>query len=387
MNVRNGFRYRSLLAACTAIFVLVDGESAMAVKVGDITRLKGSRRNTLVGFGLVTGLGKNGDKEYGPTTRALAKLHERFASPVAGLEELEKAGVAIVSLTARLPEFGVREGDTVDVEVTAVGSAKSLQGGRLLITPMVSPHRLDAPPFGFAEGIVRCPDSQSPTVGVVKNGGVMEQDVIHSFIASGRELPYKLSWIKPTENYLTLLISDPQASAVLANTIAMTVNGMTRNPSQRSAADDDPLSIRDDLAMAVDPRTVLVRVPRFEMLNPMGFVDDLLQMPVVEEGTGEARVTLNRTKGTIVISGDVEISPVAVSVKGISIVPSANGTAATKPAGPVVALDPTLGKNTKLAELVDNLNKLQVSTEVLIDIIEEIHKTGNLHGKLIRETD
>ena len=50
--------------------------------------------------------------------------------------------------------------DTVDVEVTAVGSAKSINGGRLLITPLVSPHRLDAPPFGFAEGLVRCPDTE-----------------------------------------------------------------------------------------------------------------------------------------------------------------------------------------------------------------------------------
>jgi len=375
------------LAAGMGIVLMLLSSPALAVKVGDITRLKGSRRNTLVGFGLVTGLGKNGDQDFGPTMRALAKLHERFASPVTGMEELEEIGVAVVSLTARLPEYGVREGDTVDVEVTAVGSAKSINGGRLLITPLVSPHRLDAPPFGFAEGLVRCPDTEMLAVGVVKRGGVMEEDVLYTFLARGRELPYKLSWIRPDEQYLTLLINDSHAGAVLANTIAMTINGWTQKPGKRLKAIDDPLSGLEDMSMAADPRTVLVRMPRFELLNPMAFIDEILQTPVIDEGAGEARVTINRTKGTIVISGDVEISPVAISVKGISIMPVANTVVGQTPRGPFVPLETKKEKSAKLADLVANLNKLQVPPEVMIDIIEEIHKAGKLHGKLIRESD
>jgi flagellar P-ring protein precursor FlgI len=362
---------------------------AYGVKVGDITKLKGSRHNKIVGFGLVTGLGEFGDQEYGPTVRALAKIHDQFASPVMQTDDLTKAGVALVMLEATLPVFGVREGDHVDISVTAVGSAERIVGGRLVITPLVSPFRMNDPPYGFASGVIRPVDPEVPTVGVIKGGGIMERDIVYSFIAIGRDLPFESQWVQPEQRYITLVLDDEHANPVLANTVAMTINGLFSQRSSTQTAASGFEDVEDNLAIAADPKNILVRIPPFELVNPIAFINDIQTMTVVEEdlNDSEARVVVNRLRGTIVITGNAEISPVAVSVRGLSISTVDTGGA---PQGgePFLALENRKPEETtKLSVLVDQLRQLRVPADIRIDVIEEIHKAGKLHAKLIRETE
>ena len=179
------------------LLILAVPASAMAVKVGDITDLQGSRINRLVGYGLVVGLKGSGDGgKYAPTMRALAQAHRRFANPILTLDELKGAkNVAIVEVEATLPRDGFREGERVDVKVASVGAAKSLLGGRLLLTPLVGPHPDD--PRGamaLAGGPLQLEDPEVPTVARIARGATLEQSWIHNYLVLGRDLEVRIGY-------------------------------------------------------------------------------------------------------------------------------------------------------------------------------------------------
>src|ERR1700710_2249700 len=123
-----------------ATIILIAGQSALAVKVADITRIGGSRTNVLTGMGLVVGLKGTGDGgSYMPAIRPLAALLSQFADPTTIAELSNASNVAIVQITATMSANGVRNGDHLDVYVLSTGAAASLKGGRLFVTPMLGP--------------------------------------------------------------------------------------------------------------------------------------------------------------------------------------------------------------------------------------------------------
>jgi flagellar P-ring protein precursor FlgI len=134
---------------------------------------------------------------------------------------------------------------------------------------------------------------------------------------------------------------------------------------------------------------VIVRIPEAEYVNPAPFLARLESLQLFMPFT-EARVTIHRKSGAIVITGDAEISPAGVAYKGLTIttlVPEPEPT----PENPrvvereFVALDPQKKGGAKLTDLVDALNQLRVPAEDRITIIEQLHKTGRLHATLVVE--
>ena len=359
--------------------------SVLAVpKVGDITHLQGSRTNKLMGLGLVVGLPGTGDGgKYAPTMRSLAALQKKFANPVLTLDELKNAkNVAIVQVETTLPRDGVREGDQVDVVVSSLGPAKSLKGGRLLMTPLVGPNPDD--PRGamaLASGPVQIEDPEVLTVGRVHQGATLEQDWIHNYIALGRELPVRnYEGIQPDEPYVTLVIDEPHAQWAVAYTIARTLNS-------ESEVGDGTASAQN--AIAIDPRTVVVRIPPMDRSNPAAFLYRVEKCQLIMPLT-EARVTIHRASGTIVISGDAEISPAVISQKGLTIMATVPPIKPTPEAPQVqeqrfLAIDPENKGGAKLRDLVDALNLLRVPVEDRITIIEKMHENGQLHATLVVE--
>src|SRR5436190_6792721 len=113
---------------------------AHAVKIADITRLGGQRTNVLTGLGLVYGLKGTGDGgDFLPAIKPLAAMLSKYSDPSTIKELANAQNVALVSITATLPADGVRDGETIDCYVTSLGSAGSLKGGRLFVTPMQGP--------------------------------------------------------------------------------------------------------------------------------------------------------------------------------------------------------------------------------------------------------
>lgn len=385
MNVRTAVM--TTMARVVVVGMALSGPAVLAVpKIGDITHLQGSRTNKLTGMGLVVGLQGTGDGgKYAPTIRALASLHKKFASPVITLDEMKDAkNVAIVQVDATLPENGAREGDRVDVMVSSLGPAKSLKGGRLLLTPLLGPNPDDSRGvMALASGPLQLSSSEANTVARISQGATMEQDWIHSYVAWGREMPPAIrnhAGIRPEEAYVTLILDDGHNEWGIAYTIARTINS-----AQEIGTEDGA----NPLAIAIDPRTVMVRIPAEERDNPAGFLYRLEGYQLIMPPT-EARVVIHQATGTVVISGDVEISPVVISHKGLTITTAVSGQSLTPEKPPVatrefVPLDPQNKGGARLQDLVDALNLLRVPPPDKIVIIKKLHEMGRLHATLIMD--
>jgi flagellar P-ring protein precursor FlgI len=195
----------------------------------------------------------------------------------------------------------------------------------------------------------------------VKRGAVMEDDMPYRFIEDGK------FW---------LVLEDPTASWTAASTIAKMINEAEGDGSET-------------IATAVDPKNVLVAIPPIELARPDSFISRVQRLPV-PIFPAEARVQINERTGTLIVTGDVEISPAVIIHKGLTIstidpkpVPGPrNPMVTTKEA---VALDTTNAGGAKLQDLVGALEQLKVPAEDRITIVKELHKTGKLHAKLLVE--
>lgn len=384
-----GRSIRGLLYLGLAIMLLMTSP-ALGVKVGDITHLQGSRINRLTGFGLVTGLNGTGDGgKNAPAMRALARAYERFGAPIATIEELKDSkNVALVFVEATLPRDGAREGERIDVKVSSPAAAKSLLGGRLLPTPLVGPDPNDPTIWAMASGPVHLDDLETPTVGSVAGGAVLEQSWVHNYLVPGRELERLQNannsevrnWIRADEHYVTFVIDQSIAEWGVASTIAQTIN---EYEAIVSVSQED---LADRLAFAFDPRTVLVRVPATERKNPAPYLARLEEIPLFMPFT-QARVSIDRRAGTIIITGEVEIAPAVISHKGLTITtlmpePPRNAANPQVVEKEFLTIDPQRKAGAKLRDLEEALNQLKVPVEDRITIIERLHKTGKLYATL-----
>jgi flagellar P-ring protein precursor FlgI len=351
------FKKTLIILALLALFPA----ATLAVKVADITRIGGQRTNQLVGIGLVYGLKGTGDGgDFLPAIRPLQAMLTKFANPVELSELNQVNNVAVVSVTATVPKDGVRDGDALDVFITSMGSAKSLKGGRLIVSPLQGPLGTGAV-LALAQGAVVLEDPSSPVVGKIPGGCVMEADLPSNYIDNGR---------------FSLIIEEPSASWTVASTIAKIIND----------AEGDNGEI---LATAVDPKNIIITIPEIERDRPDSFISRVQRLPVPLLPS-EARVQINDRTGTLIITGDVEISPVVISHKGMTI-STITPAAVASLRNPIlntrenVALDTTNTGGAKLQDLVDTLDKIKVPAEDRITIVKELFKTGKLHAKLIVE--
>ena len=364
------------LLAATAVFA-----QAPLSRVGDVTRLQGQGTNQLMGFGLVTGLEGTGDGAgFVPTMRALAATMEQFGSQIDSLADVESSkNTAIVMVEAEIPTHGAREGDAFNIRVTAV-AAKSLEGGQLLSTPLVYHDRNVEGLFAFAQGRIML-DGPTATTGVIRGGARMERDVFINVIATGTELQaagIRNPWIERQQTYITLVLDDAHAGWSLAASIAQAV--------------DKELSISADVdrvALAVDSKNIVVLLPEHQRGDPASWIRDVERTPILME-SNEARVAINRAAGTIVVTGDTRISSVVVSQLGLTITvasPLPDGTT-PKPAiaqHDFVALDLEKDRSPNVRDLLEALNQLKVPFADRVSILEEIHRAGTLHARLMYE--
>jgi flagellar P-ring protein precursor FlgI len=350
-------------------------------RVGDVTHLQGQGRNTLIGYGLVTGLDKTGDGEkFLPTMKAVAELMQRFGAQVESIKDVESSkNTAVVMLEVVVPEDGGREGEQLDVQVTAL-SAKSLQGGRLLPTPLVYHDRSVEGLFGFASGRIVV-EPPVLTGGQIRNGARLEKDIFINVVAGGAELKtvgITNPWIQADQTYLTLVLDDAHAGWSMAASVAQAV--------------DKELSVSADVervALAVDSKNVVVLLPKHQRGDPASWIRDVERTPILME-SGEARVTINRRAGTIVVTGDTRISPVVISQLGLTVTVANPQSEAQIPVPTMVeqqfvAVDSEQTRQPNVRDLLEALNRLKVQFKDRVSILEEIHRAGKLHARLMYE--
>ncbi|MBI1188065.1 MAG: flagellar basal body P-ring protein FlgI [Alphaproteobacteria bacterium] len=340
-------------------------------RIKDIADFEGVRENQLVGYGLVVGLAGSGDSlRNSPFTReSLAAMLERMGvSSTNG--NLNTRNVAAVMVTANLPPFAA-QGSRIDVSVSALGDARSLAGGQLLVTPLMG---ADQQVYAVAQGPVAIggfsAQGQSgssvsrgvPTAGRIASGALVE-----------RELAFDIA----AQDELRLALRNPDFTT--ARRIAQAING----------------ALGGDAARALSPGSVAVR-------RGQSYAGDMVALIAQIEGLEvavdtPARIVIDETSGVVVMGENVRVSTVAVAQGNLTIsvnesprvsqpAPLSDGETVVVPQTSV-NVDEDMGdlaviEGVRLRDLVDGLNKLGVSPRDMISILQALKAAGAIQAEI-----
>ncbi|MFB2531665.1 flagellar basal body P-ring protein FlgI [Paracoccus sp. p4-l81] len=356
-----------LILLCPALAV------AAPVRIKDLVTIDGVRGNDLVGYGLVVGLAGTGDglRNAPFTEDIMANILERLGVNVTG-EAFRPKNVAAVLVTASLPPFA-RAGSQIDVTVSAIGDAKSLLGGSLVMTPL---NAADGEIYAVAQGTIISGGAEASGKGASVTLGVPTAGVIPSGARVEREIEFDFAAMQT----LRMALRNPDFTT--ANRIERAIN----NTYGRR------------VATMLDSGTISMDVAASDALSPAHFIS---QIEVIEvEPERRARVVVDQRSGTIVMGEDVRISRVAVSQGNLTLRiqeepmvsqpnPFAEGETVVVPRTTAsVEEEPGIGLamvngGTNLSDVVAGLNALGVSPRDMIDILKSIHAAGALHAEFV----
>lgn len=342
-----------------ALLLGTTATTALASRVQDLVRLKNDQPNELVGLGLVFGLNGTGDGgDYSPMAQQLQQMLGKFGDPIQlALQLKNTANVALVQISVTVPPNGAHAGDRLDVQVMSL-NAKSLKGGTLFVTPLMSSNPNIREIFATASGPLSLEDDASKNKAVVhagsRGGAVMQADFRPD---------------NSSEGSFTLVLQEQAASYANAVAIAAQIN-----------EDVSPQTEGQLVATAEDAKTVVVAIPKSETKHPAEFISRILSLPVPKL-PGVAKVVINHKTKTIVFAGDVELSATTVSQAGLTISVGTAGSPNGTTAMPTPADSPRSG-TAKLKDLVDAFNTLKVSPEDRITIVKQLYESGALHCQL-----
>jgi len=346
--------------------------SAGGLKLGEICRLKGQEDNTLQGLGLVVGLRGTGDGNAAPTARALSRMMQLMGGQVAmdaagrlNIDDVKDAkNVALVFVTARVPGVGAQQGDQLDVTINAI-NAKSLEGGYLMLTPLLGPRADNPTVYALAQGQLNGSPDGPPTTARIENGCKMESTIKAAFHSNGK---------------ITLILDRDFASFDTTQRIEDEINSLSALTFGDPNSDSATPSERRAQAQAIDQLHVEVMIPELYRDNPIKFVYILLNNITIQLSDHSSRVVINERDGIVVIGENVEIAPVLVTHRNLRIEAGGRSIDSVVPVGP----NPVNG-NAKLKSLADALNALDVPTDDLIAIIKTLKRKGDLYGEVVFE--
>jgi flagellar P-ring protein precursor FlgI len=366
------------LLVCLMLLMQVSLSSADRLK--DLASIAGIRSNQLVGYGLVVGLAGTGDGNAALTQQSLQAMISQFGV-VTNAANINGKNAAAVIITAELPAFS-KPGQKLDIVVSTVGQAKSLRGGTLLMTPLLG---ADGETYAVAQGNlmvgglgVAGGDGSSltvniPTVGRIPGGATVERLIDTKFLENAN-----------------ILLNLHQGDFSTTTRVAEAINNV----------------FGGGVAVPLDATSVKVRAP-IDPAQKVSFVS-LLENIEVDPDRPRAKVVVNARTGTIVIGGDVRVSPAAVTHGSLTVrvtedtnitqtqtMAVAGGAAATAPGAAVATPDTTItareemarafvfDPGVELSSIVDALNAVGGSPSDLVAILEALREAGSLRAELI----
>jgi flagellar P-ring protein precursor FlgI len=351
--------------------------AAEGVRLKDLGRVDGVRENMMVGYGLVSGLAGTGDSSRSAATlQSVVNALQAFGVNVT-LSQLSTRNVAAVMVVGTLPAYA-RAGDKLDVNVSSVGDARSLAGGTLLMMPLYGP---DKAVYALAQGPLsvggykyelngNSVQRNHPTAGTISEGATVEKGV-----AAG---------ILKDDHRIDILLADPDYTT--ASRAAEAINAAVLSP----------------VAQAVDAGRIAIDVPtgeRDRLVDYVARIENTIVQP-----DQRARVVVNERTGTVVSGGSVRISAVTVThgnlrvsivtdylvsqPNGVYVRPTSSIGTAVVPQTRVDVNEEgvnvvSLPSDTRVAELVEALNKIRTNTRDVIAVLQSIKAAGALHAELI----
>lgn len=362
-----------ILTVTLLAFLLPTFATAEAIRIKDLVEFDGVRGNDLVGYGLVVGLNGTGDglRNAPFTEDIMSNILERLGVNVTG-EQLRPKNVAAVLITSSLPPFA-RAGGRIDVTVSAIGDAKSLLGGTLVMTPL---NAADGEIYAVAQGAVIAGGASAEGEAASVTTGVPTSGIIPAGARVEREVDFDFA----SMTTLRLALREPDFTT--AGRIEQAING----------------NFGRAVAVMLDAGTVRLNVTATRMASPahaLGRIENIAVQP-----ERKARVVVDQRSGTIVMGEDVRISRVAVSQgkltlriqeaplaiqpnpfsEGETVIVPRTGAEMTEEEGIGLAEIPG---GTSLSEVIAGLNALGVSPRDMIDILKSIKAAGALHAEFV----
>lgn len=369
--------FSSLKAAATVtLLILLPFHAAHAAsRLKDVVNFEGVRDNMLVGYGLVVGLNGTGDSLTNApfTERSLIGMLERLGiNSSSDFTTIKTKNIAAVMVTATLPPFSA-QGARIDVVVSTMGDAKSLQGGTLLVTPLQG---ADGEVYAVAQGSVSSGFSASgasgssitkgvPTAGRIADGAIVE-----------REIAFHLADL----NTMRLSLRNPDFTT--SERVAQVINDHLKSP----------------VAKALDSATVNLAVPADKRGDIVGFMTDIEQLKVVPDEI--AKVVIDEQSGVIVMGESVHINTVAIAQGNLTIKisetpqvsqpnPLSQGGTTQVVQRSDINVDESKGNKmamlqggVSLQDLVQSLNALGIGPRDMIQILQSIKAAGALQADL-----
>jgi flagellar P-ring protein FlgI len=364
-------RFVQVVGTALLALALTAAAAGATSRIKDLANIEGVRQNQLIGYGLVVGLNGTGDtlNNIPFTKQSLQAMLERMGVNIRGAT-IRTGNVAAVMVTGNLPAFGT-QGTRMDVTVSALGDAKNLMGGTLLVTPLLG---ADGNVYavgqgsvaigGFAaEGAAASVTRGVPTVGRIANGAIIE-----------REIEFTLNRL-PT---VRLALRNPDFTT--AKRIASAVNDFLGTKS----------------AEPIDPSTVQLTIPPEFKGNVVAMLTEIEQLQV--EPDLAAKIIIDERSGIIVMGRDVRVATVAVAQGNLTVTisegtnvsqpaPLSNGRTVVSPTSRVGVSEDgkklaLVKDGVSLQQLVDGLNGLGIGPRDLIGILQAIKAAGAIQADI-----
>jgi flagellar P-ring protein precursor FlgI len=323
--------------------------SAPTVRIKDIATLKGVRENQLLGIGLVTGLAGKGDSSNSLLLKkALSNLMASFGFEI-DPKEIKSKNCAVVMISTEVPAF-TRPGERIDLHISSIGDARSLEGGILLQTNLKA---ANDQVYAVAQGkvLVSTTAGSVKTVGTITDGAIVEREVLSQFL---------------TDNRISILLRDPDF--VTANAVASAV---------RSKFDSIKVS-------TLDASLIEVEIPEERRADVVAFIGELESLTVTPDVTG--KVVIDTSSGVIIVGENVRIGKVAVSYKSINVTIGSpvRGPSSWSDWGEEEVPDLFIVEETaSVDDLVSALRAVGLRTDAIVGIMQAIERAGALFGRLI----
>ncbi|MFC3121535.1 flagellar basal body P-ring protein FlgI [Agaribacter flavus] len=367
-------KYKQIFSIAILGLFLIQA-NASNVRLKDLARIQGVQDNPLIGYGLVVGLSGSGDSSNNQATIQSLSNTLRSFNLIVDAKQVKSRNVAAVMVTTSLPAYA-QQGDTLEVNVSSIGDARSLQGGTLLLTPLEAsngevyalaqgPLSVGGYRFDFNGNRVQ---KNHPTVGVVPNGANVEKSIEYNFDIEN--------------NGLTLVLNEPDFTT--AQRIIDAIS--TRFPSSNISS-DHPGKIKLQLSS------------QLPLMQLMSNIESIKVQP-----DAFARVVINERNGTVVAGASVRIDDVVISHGELKLRIETEFSA-SQPNGFFRQTGDSIGSlvvanselevsegekgevhalpGASIGELVDALKALNLSTRDLISVLQAIKQSGALHAELI----